>query len=229
MSNSSSVGPASFTAAASPLAPHASVASWLSVLFVLLMLLATVGGYVRLSGSGLSIPDWPVIKVGDSWSLLPPTDEAGWASVKQRYDVDQAELALKERRGAIGMGSLGAYPRDMAGFKRMFLIEWGHRFAAALVAIVAAGCLTVVLRKPGLRQRIGPVFAAACGLIVVQALVGGMLVKSGTATHWLFVHLGIAAIIIALIVWSILRLVHDPAQRPDAATLAARRPLARAA
>ncbi len=230
MTNSSSVEAAAYVGQPSaPLAPHASVASWMSVLFVLLLLLATVGGYVRLSGSGLSIPDWPVIKVGDSWSLLPPMDDAGWASVKVRYDADQAELLLKERRGAIGMGSLGAYPRDMSGFKRMFLIEWTHRFTAALVGLVAAGCLTVALRRGEMRRRIGALFGVACALIIVQAVIGGILVKSGTATHWLFVHLGIAALIVALVVSSILRLVGDPAQRPDVATLAGRRALLRCA
>ncbi len=212
-----------------PSAPHASVASWLSLLFVLLLLLATVGGYVRLSGSGLSIPDWPIIQVGDTWSLLPPANESDWRSVMQRWEVDQAELVLKERRGAIGMGSLGAYPRDLPGFKRMFMIEWGHRFAAALVAIVAAGCLTVTLRRRDLRQRIGVGFGVACALIVVQAVIGGLLVKSGTATHWLFIHLGVAAAIVVQVVRSILRLVADPEARPDRSVHAARRVLARCA
>ena len=46
----------------------ASVASWLGVLFVMLFALNTIGGWVRLSGSGVAIPQWPII----NGSLLPP-------------------------------------------------------------------------------------------------------------------------------------------------------------
>jgi len=206
---------------------RASVASWLSGLFVLLLLVIAVGGYVRLSGSGLSIPDWPLIRIGDSWSLLPPMDEAGWVSVRARYDVDQAELKHAAQSGAIGLGSLGAFAHDPPTFKRLFLVEWLHRFAAALVGLVAAACLVVVLRHADLRSRVGRLFGVACGLIVVQALIGGALVKSGTATHWLFVHLGTAAVILSLIVWTILALLGERVTVP-ANIAAARRPLSRA-
>ena len=206
---------------------RASVASWLSGLFALLLLVISVGGYVRLSGSGLSIPDWPLIRIGDSWSLLPPTSAAGWVEVRARYDLDQAELQHAARSGAIGLGSLGAFAHDEPTFKRLFLVEWCHRLVAALVGLVAAACLVVVLRHPALRSRVGVLFGVACGLIVIQALIGGVLVKTGTATHWLFVHLGTAAIILSLIVWTILALVGK--RVPVAADIAARRrPLRRA-
>lgn len=227
MTDASTIG--STAAAGDPRADsaRASVASWLSALFVLLLLVISVGGYVRLSGSGLSIPDWPLIRIGDSWSLLPPMNEAGWEAVRLRYDADQAELQRAARGGAIGMGSFGAYAHDAPTFKRLFLVEWCHRLAAAVVGLVAAACLVVVLRHPTLRERVGRLFGIACGLIVAQALIGGVLVKSGTATHWLFVHLGTAAIILSLIVWTILALVGERAAVAPALA-AARRPLRRA-
>ena len=43
-----------------------------------------------------------------------------------------------------------------------------------------------------------------------------MLVLSGTATHWLFLHLGTATLILSLIVWTILRLLHGrPSDLPE--------------
>ena len=189
------------------LAPIASVTAWLGVLFVLLMLLVVVGGYVRLSGSGLSIPDWPLIRVGNHWSVLPPTNESGWLAVRERYDHDQTELKRLQSEGVIGLGSLGSIAYDMPTFKRLFITEWCHRFVAALVAVVAMGSLMVVLRHQGVRQRIGRCFSIACALIVFQAVLGGILVKSGTSTNWLFLHLGTAALIIGLVVWSIMRLL----------------------
>jgi len=224
MTSTSLDQPAVALAPADPV--RASVASWLGALFVLLLLVIVVGGYVRLSGSGLSIPDWPLIRVGDSWTLLPPTNEEDWAAARTRYDVDQAALARAARSGAVGMGSFGAFAHDMPTFKRLFLVEWGHRLAAALVGLVAAACLAVVLRHRDLRGRVGRLFGIACGLIVIQALIGGALVKTGTSTHWLFIHLGTAAIILALIVWTILALLGE--RVPVAATVASgRRPLRR--
>lgn len=193
--------------------PVASVAAWLGILFALLLLLVTVGGYVRLSGSGLSIPDWPLIHIGDRWTLLPPMTESGWLAARETFDRDQAELRRLQQSGAIGLGSFGAAAHDMPTFKRLFIVEWSHRFVAALVAIVACGALVVTLRHPSVRQRIGVSFGICCGLIVFQAILGGILVKSGTSTHWLFLHLGTAALILGLVVWSILRLI-APTDRP---------------
>jgi heme a synthase len=190
-------------AAASLRSPRASVASWLGVLFMLLLLVIVAGGYVRLSGSGLSIPKWPVI----NGSLLPPMTDLGWEQVKTQFEDDQQRLRLEKMRGGLGMGSLGHIPQDMPTFKRMFMIEWGHRFVAALVGLVAAGCLVVTLRHREVRERIGALLITACALILGQALLGGLLVSSGTATQWLFLHLGTAALILTAIVWCILRLL----------------------
>lgn len=203
---------------------RAAVASWLGVLFVLILTVVAAGGWVRLSGSGLSIPDWPFIHVGETRTLLPPITDEGWQAVRATFDRDQAILRERLASGAIGIGSLGRVPEDMATFKRMFLIEWGHRGAAALVGIVSAACLVVLLRRKSLRQEVGGLFGGACALIVFQAALGGVLVKSGTATHWLFLHLGTAAVILCLIVWTILRLVAT-GPRPSPDDLIARRGL----
>lgn len=205
-----------------PLSPAASVTTWLGVLFALILLLIAVGGYVRLSGSGLSIPDWPLIRVGDQWSLLPPVSESGWLAVRERYDADQTTLKSKQSAGVIGLGSLGSFAHDLPTFKRLFLTEWCHRFVAALVAVVAVGALVVTFRHPAVRQRIGVSLGSACALIVFQAVLGGILVKSGTATHWLFFHLGVAALILALVVWSILRLLSASEQTQPGRTVVRR-------
>jgi heme a synthase len=93
---------------------------------------------------------------------------------------------------------------------------------------VALGCLTVSLRHRDLRRSMAPRTGAIVGLIVFQAVLGGILVKSGTATHWLFLHLGTAAIILSLIVWSLLRSAHAPNAEPvSTADLTSRKRLRR--
>lgn len=194
-----------------------SVTPWLVVLFVLLFVLNSLGGWVRLSGSGVAIPQWPIV----NGSLLPPFTDAGWQQVRAQYDADQARLEARVARGELTVANLGRAPRDQAEFRSMFITEWLHRFFAALVGVVGLGCLTVVLRRPAARQRIAVPFAIAGLLIATQAALGGLLVASGTGTHWLFLHQGNAAAIMACILVAILRLIIGPA--PTATELRPRR------
>ena len=69
----------------------ASVASWLGVLLVMLFALNTIGGWVRLSGAGVAIPQWPII----NGSLLPPMSDQGWEEVRAHYVTDQERLASR--------------------------------------------------------------------------------------------------------------------------------------
>ena len=89
---------------------QASVASWLAVLFLMLFALNTIGGWVRLSGAGVAIPQWPII----NGSLLPPFTDQGWAQVRASYDADQARLASRIAAGGLTHNNLGRQPRDLA-------------------------------------------------------------------------------------------------------------------
>jgi cytochrome c oxidase assembly protein subunit 15 len=199
----------------------ASVASWLGVLFVMLFALNTIGGWVRLSGSGVAIPQWPII----NGSLLPPLSDAGWEQVKAHYDADQERLAARVRLGELSAYNLGHSPRDLDEFKAMFMTEWSHRLFAALVGVMAAGCLTIIYRRAPMRRLIGVPMSIAGLLIIAQAVLGGMLVKSGTNTNWLFLHQANASLIMACVLVSILRILADGHVRPAVAVMAARRPL----
>ena len=187
---------------------RASVASWLGVLLVMLFTLNTIGGWVRLSGSGVAIPQWPIV----NGSLLPPISEQGWREVKTAFDADQVRLAERVRLGELSAGNLGRSPRDMADFQVMFLTEWSHRLFSALVGVMAAGCLTIVLRRADLRSLIGMPMGGVGALIITQAVLGGLIIAEGTNTHWLFLHQGNAAAIMALVLLSIERLLHADQQ-----------------
>ena len=200
---------------------QASVASWLAVLFLMLFALNTIGGWVRLSGAGVAIPQWPII----NGSLLPPMTNEGWIEVKASYDADQARLASKIVAGGLTHSNLGRQPRDLAEFRGMFLTEWSHRLFAALVGVMAAGCLTVVWRRPDLRRLVGGPMAAMGILVITQAVLGGVLVSSGTNTHWLFLHQGNAGMIMACVLVAMLRLVAVGRPLPSASTLGHRQVL----
>ncbi len=182
---------------------HASVASWLGVLFVMLLTLNTLGGWVRISGSGIAIPQWPLI----NGSLLPPIDDQGWLAVRADWEHHQDRLRERVRAGQLSEANLGRAPADLGDFRRMFLTEYGHRLMAALAGLALAGALTVVLRDTALRRRVGLPMSLAGALVIAQAALGGFLVDQGTNTHWLFLHQGNAGLIMACVLWSLLRLL----------------------
>ncbi len=203
-------------------APVASVAAWLGVLFVMLFALNTIGGWVRLSGSGVAIPQWPII----NGSLLPPLSENGWEQVQAHYDADQERLVARIRAGELTETNLGHRPRDLAEFKLMFMTEWSHRLFAALVGVMAAGCLTIIYRREAIRRLVGVPMTIAGVLIIAQAVLGGLLVRSGTNTNWLFLHQANASLIMACVLVSILRILADGRPLPDGRVRARRRAIA---
>jgi cytochrome c oxidase assembly protein subunit 15 len=91
---------------------------------------------------------------------------------------------------------------------------------------MAAGCLTIIFRRERIRRLIGVPMAIAGLLIIAQAVLGGLLVRSGTNTNWLFLHQANASLIMACVLVSILRILADGQAQPDEATRARRRVLA---
>jgi cytochrome c oxidase assembly protein subunit 15 len=195
---------------------EASVATWLGVLLLLLLTLNTVGGWVRLSGSGVAIPRWPVIHDG---SLLPPTTKAGWQGLLGDWQKHQAVLEARIEAGEIGPASRGRSPTDLDDFRRMFWTEYSHRLLAAVTALVLAGCLTVTMRERSLRRLIGVPLGLAAMLVVTQAGIGAALIDQGTNTHWLFLHQGNAALIVAAVVWALMRILPgESSESPTSST-----------
>ncbi len=204
---------AGLSAPAPAVAP--GLASWLGAVLVLILCLNTLGGWVRLSGSGLAIPQWPVLTLADGRrTLLPPMSESDWIAAASAHAADQERLRALALEGRVDAADLGRTPVDMADFQAMWWTEWSHRLFAALVGIVVFAATTATLRHPGARRIIGWSMGLAAGLVVVQGLVGGLLVHHGSGTRWLFLHQANAGAIVGLVLWSLLRLLASgsPAQ-----------------
>ena len=137
------------------------VGGWLAGATGLLGGMILVGGYTRLSGSGLSMTSW---KFQGKW--LPSGKEA-WNREFERY-----KLYPEYQRMYAGSMTLDE-------FKRIFFVEWFHRMlgrftglyaAAPLVGLAAAGII-----KRRLRMHLGGVLL----LGGVQGFVGWWMVRSG--------------------------------------------------
>jgi cytochrome c oxidase assembly protein subunit 15 len=124
-------------------------------------------------------------------------------------------LEARVEAGEIGAASRGRSPSDLADFQRMFWTEYSHRLLAALTVVVLAGCLSVALRDPRLRQRVGVPLGLAAALVLLQAAIGAALIGQGTNTHWLFLHQGNAALVVGAVVWALLRLLPDDERQGD--------------
>jgi cytochrome c oxidase assembly protein subunit 15 len=163
-----------------------------TLLAVLVFLMVGVGGFVRLSGSGLSIPHWPLI----NGSLLPPADEPGWMLLLDQYHKDVQGLTIPKVPGST----------EVAQFKIMFAIEYSHRALASLIGFAWLGLLVITLRSKEVAARIkGLVFSLGV-LIFSQALLGGLVVLKHLPAEKVALHLGVGFIIFAMTQWTILKL-----------------------
>ena len=160
----------------------------LGVLVVLVMVVIVWGAVVRISGSGLSIPDWPLI----GGSLLPPSDEEGWNMLQEAY-----------RKDAIRLGNPSFPPYiSSSDFKRMFWIEYLHRGLAARIGFLLIAFLIAGFRDFKSREVVkerGGIFII---LLLAQAGLGGVVVKSGLHGILVGVHLLLAYLFLGTLIYT---------------------------
>jgi heme a synthase len=161
-------------------------------LLAVLFLLIVWGAYVRLTGSGLSIPEWPIV----NGSLLPPTTDAGWQAVYQKYYLEVFNIT--------DLSGSDIIPLEQ--FKKMFAIEYIHRFIAALAGIIFLILLWMSLKRKEYRQQIGALLIAALVLLFVQILLGGIVVKEELKSELIAAHLAAAYLFFAGVLWAYLKL-----------------------
>lgn len=187
------------------------VAIWLLVVAGLVWVMVALGGATRLTGSGLSIMEWAPLS-----GALPPMSEAEWRRLYDLYrTIPQYELVNR------GFG--------LEGFKGIFWLEWIHRQWGRLIGLVfLAGFLWFWLRgrlPAGSKAKLLGLFALG-GL---QGAVGWYMVASGfeadrtaVSPYRLVIHLGLALVIYAALLWTALGLL-----RPQPSSPAAARPVRR--
>ena len=169
-----------------------NLAGWLTGLVLLVFLMVLWGGLVRLTGSGLSIPEWPLI----NGSLLPPISTQDWQAV---YDSFHAELANLNQFSEPEKISLSR-------FKQMFAIEYIHRTLAAVIGIMFLIILVKGFRHKLTRQQVKWHLAFSGILLLSQAILGGVVVKNELQASLVALHLGAAFLFFGLLLWTALYL-----------------------
>ncbi len=172
---------------------------WLLAVSFLVFVMVVVGGATRLTESGLSIVEWKLVT-----GTLPPLNEAQWLAEFESYKtIPQYQLVNK------GM--------SLAEFKTIYWWEWIHRLLGRLIGgAFLVPFLWFLWRgwiEPALKGRLWLIF----GLGALQGFVGWWMVASGlsgrteVSQYRLAVHLTLACVIIAAMVWLAQRIAGRPA------------------
>ena len=173
---------------------------WVSSLILMLFTLVLVGGATRVTDSGLSITEWePVIGV------LPPITFDSWMVEFEKYKL-------------IPEYTLINYQMSLSEFKVIYLWEWGHRFLARIVGLLALLPFIFFLFSKSLTKSQISKSLLIVILIGIQGYIGWYMVQSGLtervdgSQYRLATHLTMAFIIIYVsfkLLFDILKLKGD--------------------
>jgi heme a synthase len=195
------IAPAGGGIDARPKGARGGIQLWLMGLFLLVVVMITVGGLTRLTDSGLSITEWNLVT-----GVVPPLNAADWAAEFAKYQaipefqLQNSSMALEE-------------------FKVIYWWEWGHRFLGRFIGLVwALGFVWFWLRKAIPAGWTGRLLLVG-GLGGLQGAVGWWMVSSGLVgaqvdvVSWkLAVHLGLAFVILGFLAWYVLLLGRSEAE-----------------
>ena len=151
--------------------------------------MVVLGGFTRLTGSGLSMVDWRPLM-----GILPPLSDAEWHRV---YDLYRQSPEYKLVNAGFGI----------EGFKSIFWLEYLHRLLGRLIGVVFFVPFVFFFVKGYVVRRQWPKYLLMFVLGGMQGLLGWYMVKSGlvdvphVSQYRLTAHLVAAFIIYAYMFW----------------------------
>ncbi len=173
-----------------------TVARWLFICCGLVFAMVVLGGFTRLTGSGLSMADWrPMMGV------LPPLTDAEWQRVFDLYRQTPEFLKVNAHM-------------DVAAFKGIFWLEYLHRVLGRLIGVVFLVPFVYFVIKGYISRQEWPKYLLMFVLGGMQGLLGWYMVKSGlvdvphVSQYRLTAHLFAAFLIYAYMMWVALSLLY---------------------
>lgn len=175
------------------------IGTWLLVICAMVFAMVVLGGFTRLTESGLSMTGWRPVT---GW--LPPFSLGDWQAQfdayrnSPEYQKINAGMSLEE-------------------YKEIFWLEYLHRLWGRIIGIAFALPFAFFLIKGWLNR---PLILRLSFLLILgglQGVIGWWMVKSGlvdrpdVSQYRLATHLGMAFLIIAFALWSALDLLSDKA------------------
>ena len=169
-----------------------AVTTWLFTVCILIMLMIVVGGYVRLTRSGLSIVEWKPVS-----GVIPPIGEEAWQQEFEKYQQTPEFQKVNKNM-------------TLDEYKGIFYVEWFHRLVARFVGFLVVIPLFYFLWKGIIPWRKSAIYLAIGLLFAFQGFLGWYMVSSGltnvpAVSHFrLTIHLLTALFLLALTLWTAL-------------------------
>lgn len=166
-----------------------AVAIWLYIVAGLIMLMVVLGGFVRLTRSGLSIVEWNPIS-----GIVPPIGEAAWQAEFAKYQQTPEYQHINHQM-------------TLDEYKRIFTIEYVHRLLGRAAGLIVAVPLLYFLIRGIIPWRRSGVYVAIALLFAFQGYLGWYMVSSGlenvpaVSPYRLTIHLLMALFLLALTLW----------------------------
>ena len=181
-----------------------AIAAWLFTMAAMILVMVSIGGITRLTGSGLSIVEWRPIM-----GFLPPLTDAEWLRV---FNLYQASPEFQEVNAGM----------TLAGFKTIFWWEYVHRLWGRLIGVVFFLPFLWFLVRRHIGWSLAPRLAVLFILGGAQGVLGWYMVQSGlvdipeVSQYRLAAHLVLALVLYVALFWTALQLRYpEPETTPD--------------
>jgi cytochrome c oxidase assembly protein subunit 15 len=179
-----------------------AVVFWLLTVAALIWVMVAIGGATRLTGSGLSIMEWAPIS-----GTLPPLSEAEW---QRLYDLYKSIPQYHLLNAGFGM----------EGFKRIFWLEWLHRFWGRVIGLAYLLPFLWLWWRGAIPRALMPRLWLLFALGGLQGAIGWFMVASGfdadrtaVSPYRLVLHLSMAFLLFGLVTWTALGLLRGAPER----------------
>lgn len=172
------------------------VAIWLLTCCGLVFCMVVLGGFTRLTGSGLSMVDWRPLM---GW--LPPLGDADWQRVFEMYQQSPEYQKVNSHM-------------NVDAFRGIFWLEYLHRLLGRTIGIVFLLPFIFFVVKGYVRAAEWPKYLLMFILGAMQGVLGWYMVKSGlvdnphVSQYRLTAHLVAAFSIYAYMLWVAMSLLY---------------------
>ena len=166
-----------------------SVGLWLFAVSAAITFMVLFGGWVRLSGSGLSMVEWHVVT-----GVIPPLSTDAW---EEAYGDYQQSPEYKKINTDMGLDE----------YKSIYYMEYAHRILGRLVGLGFVVPLFIFLARGTIPWRSAVPYLGIGLLFALQGLVGWLMVQSGLiddphVSHYrLTLHLMCAVALLGACLW----------------------------
>jgi cytochrome c oxidase assembly protein subunit 15 len=168
------------------------ISIWLSIVALMIVSIVMLGGYTRLSGSGLSIVEWTPIS-----GIVPPISDSAW-----QVEFDKYKMFPEYK--------LVNYNLSLSEFKFLFMVEFLHRILGRVIGLSILLPLIYFYYKKIISKEQLPKYLLILAIVCFQGFMGWYMVKSGLSkdphvSHYrLSMHLITAVFLYSLILWQII-------------------------